>query len=170
MILFSKEAHTGSDKEGDMSNVKTYKKNSVIFFEGEKGETMFDIIWGSVGIYSNYGKPDQKLLTRLEPDSFFGEMGMIENLPRSATAVALEDTDVMEITFEGFSKYLEKKPAKAYTILEHTSKRLRELSCDYVEACIAINEYVNNEENGEKQSSELMAKMKKISAARSKKK
>ena len=153
-----------------MSNVTNYKKNAVIFKEGDIDDKMFDIVWGSVGIFANYGKPDQKLLVKLGPDEFFGEMGMIENLPRSATAVALEDTDVMEITFEGFAKFLEKKPARAYTILEHTSKRLRELSCDYVEACIAINEYVANEEKGEKPSAELMAKMKKISAARSKKK
>ena len=144
-----------------MSNTKSFKKNQVIFFEGEKGETMYDIVYGTVGIYSDYGKPEQKLLTKLGPESFFGEMGMIEKLPRSATAVALENTDAIEI---------KDRPAKAYTILQHTSKRLRDLSCDYVDACVAISEYVQAEEDGVKPSDALLERMKKINAARTKKK
>lgn len=153
-----------------MSNTKSFKKNQVIFFEGEKGETMYDIVYGMVGIYSDYGKPEQKLLTKLGPESFFGEMGMIEKLPRSATAVALENTDAIEITQEKFAEYLKERPAKAYTILQHTSKRLRDLSCDYVDACVAISEYVQAEEDGVKPSDALLERMKKINAARTKKK
>lgn len=149
-----------------MLDVKTYKKNEIIFREGEEGKTMFDIWYGKVGIYSAYGTPEQKLLTILEDDAFFGEMGMIEELPRSATAVALEETQVQVISLDSFGEYLEKKPAKVMTILEHTSRRLRQLSYDYVEACAAIKEYVTAEEKNEKPSKELVEKLKKIDKAR----
>ena len=153
-----------------MTNFKKYKKNEVIFSEGETGDTMYDIVWGSVGIYSAYKTPDQKLLKKLTEDEMFGEMGMIEARPRSATAVALEETQVYEITLDRFGDYISQKPAKAITILQNTSKRLRELSCDYVDACAAISEYVAAEEAGETPDDLLLKRMKKITDARKKKK
>ena len=148
-----------------MTESVKFKKNEVIFREGEVGKTMYDIVSGTVGIYSNYGKAEQNLLTKLGPEDFFGEMGMIEELPRSATAVALEATEAFVVTKENFKDYITDKPAKALTVLEYTSRRLRRLSYDYVEACAAIAEYVKTEEKGEKPSSDLMAKLKKINAA-----
>ena len=141
-----------------------FKKNEIIFKEGDAGNTMYDITSGSVGIYSNYGTAEQNLLTKLGPEDFFGEMGMIEELPRSATAVALEATEACVITKDNFKDYITEKPAKALTVLEYTSRRLRRLSYDYVEACAAIAEYVKADEKGEKPSADLMAKLKKIDA------
>lgn len=153
-----------------MTNFKTFKKNEIIFKEGEVSETMYDIVWGSVGIFSAYGTPDQKLLKTLSDDEFFGEMGMIEGAPRSATAVALEETQVYMIDPDRLSAYIKEKPSKALVILQHTSHRLRELSCDYVNACAAISEYVAAEEKGEKPDDSLVKRMKLIRAAHSKKK
>lgn len=148
-----------------MTESVKFKKNEVIFREGEVGKTMYDIVSGTVGIYAEYGTKDQKLLTKLVPEDFFGEMGMIEELPRSATAVALEAVEAFVVTKENFKEYITEKPAKALTVLEYTSRRLRRLSYDYVEACAAIAEYVKADEKGEKPSDDLMAKLKKIDAA-----
>ena len=148
-----------------MTESVKFKKNEVIFREGEVGKTMYDIVSGTVGIYAAYGTEDQKLLTKLVPEDFFGEMGMIEELPRSATAVALEAVEAFVVTKENFKEYITEKPAKALTVLEYTSRRLRRLSYDYVEACAAIAEYVKADEKGEKPSDDLMAKLKKIDAA-----
>lgn len=153
-----------------MATTKTFKKNEVIFREGDNEDFMYDIWSGKVGIYSEYKTPAQKLLVTLESEDVFGEMGMIEQLPRSATAVALEDTQARVISYENFKEFISEKPAKAYTILQHTSSRLRDLSLDYVEACAVIAEYVKAEKNGEKPSAELMAKLKKIDGARKKNK
>ena len=152
-----------------MAETRKFKKNEVIFREGEEGNTMYDIIYGVVGIYANYGTKSEKLLTKLESEAFFGEMGMIEGLPRSATAFALENTETAVITNENFIEYLSVKPAKAFDVLKHTSYRLRQLSADYIEACAAIYEYVNDEKEGKEHSDELIGKMKKINAARRKK-
>ena len=148
-----------------MAEIKKFKKNEIIFREGDSGNTMYDIRFGTVGIYAAYGTKEQKLLTKLESEEFFGEMGMIEGLPRSATAVALENTEVAVITNDNFSEYLSVKPAKAFEILKHTSYRLRQLSADYIEACAAMQEYVKDEKDGKAHSDELMNKMKKIDAA-----
>ena len=153
-----------------MTQTEKFKKNEIIFREGDSGETMYDIISGTVGIYSAYGTEEQKLLTKLTEEAFFGEMGMIEKLPRSATAVALEETTVRVITADTFKDYISEKPAKALVVLQYTSNRLRRLSYDYVEACSAIKEYCKAEEAGEKPDAKLLEKLKKIDAESKKKK
>ena len=72
---------------------KTFKKGEIIFKQGDLSDCMYDILWGQVGIYADYGTPEEKLLTTLETERFFGEMGMIEGRLRSATAVALTPQD-----------------------------------------------------------------------------
>ncbi len=87
--------------------------------QGQFQSTMFDIGKGCIGIYANYGEADEKQLATFGPEQVFGEMGMIESLPRSATAVALEDeTVVYEIDEEEFSSYFRDKPAKVFLIMK----------------------------------------------------
>ncbi len=71
--------------------VKKFKKGEVIFQKGDAGDCMYDVYTGQVGIYTKYGTPDQTLLAKYYPDQYFGELGLIDRVPRSAYAVALED-------------------------------------------------------------------------------
>jgi len=133
------------------SMLQTFKKGEIIFKEGEYGTCMYDIRWGSVGIYANYGKENEKLLTKLRPEEFFGEMGMLDSYPRSATAVALEpDTQAIMITAETFDKYFKERPAKVMAIMQHMSQRIRELTRDYMDACRALTEAVEGDAAEEK--------------------
>lgn len=142
------------------NSLQTFKKNDVIFKEGTYQPTMFDIVSGSVGIYANYGTPEEKLLTTLNEEDFFGEMGMIECRPRSATAVALErETVLMEITQDEFSEYFKEKPAKVVAIMQHMSSRLRQLSKDYLEACRTIDQCMELETEKKPKSESLIQQM-----------
>ena len=116
--------------------LKTFSRNEIIFREGDAANCLYDIHWGKVGIFANYGTDNQNLLAELKPEEFFGEMGLISHLPRSATAVALEDnTRVQLISAEVFSKYLQEKPAKVLMIMMHLSSRIRKLTKDYMDVC-----------------------------------
>lgn len=153
-----------------MTEIKTFKKNEIVFREGDAGDFMFEIVSGGVGVYSDYGKPEQKHLATLEKGDFIGEMGMIEKKPRSATAVALENSELALITGENFDEYLKKEPKKAVRILRYTSSRLRKLSVDYVGACAAASEYLRIKDMGLKQSPDLMKRIKAITDKAKKKK
>ena len=143
--------------------IQTYKKGQVIFKEGDKAECMYDIRWGSVGIYANYGTKEEKLLTKLSAEEFFGEMGLIDDEPRSATAVALEkDTKVEVINRECFGYYLQENSTKVLVIMQHMSHRLRNLTKDYVEVCKTVAEAVEAEKNGEEKSEGLQKNIKKF--------
>ena len=144
------------------NKVLNLEKNEIIFKEGDKSDCMYDIRRGSVGIYANYGTKEEKLLTELTQDQFFGEMGIIEGYPRSATAVALgEGTELMVILKEAFEDYCKNNPEKTVLIMKNMSARIRDLTRGYLEACHTIAESMEAEQKGEKKSNSLLARLKK---------
>ncbi len=129
---------------GFTTDVEAFKKGTIIFKEGEPGKCMYDIHSGSVGIYKAYGTPDEKCLTTLSVNKFFGEMGMLEDDVRSATAVVLEDETTLEIIFpKDLKELFNKNPAKVEMIIAHMSYRLRKLTNEYNDACKRIYEKLN---------------------------
>ena len=128
------------DNHGKIDSQR-FRKYEQIFQEGAPGGCMYVVQQGSVGIYSAYGTKEEKLLTTLEPGRFFGEMGMVRGLPRSASAVALENgTVVSAIGWDTLSQYFRETPAKVVGIMQQMSERIAELSDDYLEACGAVTE------------------------------
>lgn len=123
------------------SNIEIYRQGTVIFKQGEYARCMYLIYSGSVGIYSKYGTDEQLLLTMLHPGSYFGEMGMVSDDLRSATAIAeTEDTCVEIIRPEDLEKMMEESPEKVEAILKHISNRLRVLNGDYLAACRELSD------------------------------
>ena len=147
--------------EGD--GMRTYRKNEVIFCEGDASDCMYDIQRGSVGIYVNYGKANEKKLVELTVEQFFGEMGMIDNLPRSATAVALEEnTQAKIITAEDFPRYMQEKTPKVIMIMQHLAARLSKLTEDYMQVCRAASEAQSAEQVSGDQSGWFKESMKRF--------
>ena len=127
---------------------KTFRKGQVIFHEGEAGDSMCDLYMGRVGVYANYGTDDQRLLTEYYPDQYFGEMGLLDHAPRSATAVALEDeTCISFVTEDSFGEFFEKNPARVLMVMQQLSQNLRKRTKDYVEVCRTIHEQPVKEGN-----------------------
>ena len=136
-------------------NIKKFAKDEVIFLEGAIESFMYDLKKGTVGIYVNYGKPEEKLLTKLNADDgnvMFGEMGMIDTMARSATAVALEEVEACVVTGNELGEYFKENPEAVLEIMQNMSKRIRALSKDYLDACRAVFEMVDTEKNGKEKS------------------
>jgi CRP-like cAMP-binding protein len=118
------------------TDVLEFKRGEIIFREGDTGNYMYAIYGGSVGIYINYGTASQTKLTQLYSDAFFGEMGLIGEEKRSATAVVEEDGTILEcIRAENLEELFKSNAVKIDMILCHLSHRLRRLTIDYVAAC-----------------------------------
>ena len=142
-----------------MTDTILYKKNELIFQEGAEASCMFEILSGSVEVYASYGSPEQRLLTTLLPGDSFGEMGLIEHQPRSATALAAEKTEVRTITDADMDSYFRSRPGKLLQIVRMTTTRLRELTVDYADACKAVEEFSKAEEAGVEQDPVLIKRM-----------
>ncbi|QUA54460.1 cyclic nucleotide-binding domain-containing protein [Aristaeella lactis] len=116
--------------------VESCDKGQIIFREGESGTFMYAIHGGTVGIYTGYGSTLEKKLTTLYPNSFFGEMSLIDHERRSATAVAEENGTILEIiSAENLQDLFKANPLEVDMILRHLSSRLKKLTIDYVKAC-----------------------------------
>ena len=102
-----------------------YAAGDVIFREGELGTEMYIILEGEVHIIKHINNQSH-LLSRLEKGDFFGEMALLESVPRTADAVAQSDVKVLPINGARFDEMLRKNPEIAVRIIRKYSKRLRE--------------------------------------------
>ena len=122
-------------------NIKTYRRGEVIFRQGDPGDSLYDIQSGRVEIIFDRGGPREQKLADLYTNQVFGELGLIDHAPRSATAVAMEDDTIVDvITEDTFLEFFEKNPAKMLVILQQMCSRLRRTSREYAEACHTIRE------------------------------
>lgn len=134
---------------------KTFKKGEIIYRQNDYEAWMYDIEYGSVALYQNYGKPDEVRITALIGDGYFGEIELVEARQRTTTAVALEKTLVRVITAEDFGALFTEKPAMVMSIMQQMSARIRELTRQYLEACRVVTEAVDAERDGREKSREL---------------
>lgn len=102
-------------------------RGGIIFREGDLGQEMYIILSGSVEItVEREGKP--LVIARLGQGDFFGEMAVLEEEPRSGTAVALEPTLVVALTQESFRRLLNEDGELAWRMLKVLSARIRALN------------------------------------------
>jgi len=104
-----------------------YQKNEVIFYEGEPGLGMYVIESGSVKIYKDYDDNTLKEeLATLRVGDFIGEMALLDESPRSATALANEDTTLLGLFRPDFFNLVDKKPRLGNKILLKLAQMIAE--------------------------------------------
>jgi signal transduction histidine kinase len=110
-------------------NLKTIsiKKGERIIRETEEGYCLFIILKGKVEIEKEvkHSEPPIAPLTVLEEGEFFGEMSLLNGEPRSANAIALEDTELLEIPEEEFQRLCFSHPNIMFNLVRALSERLR---------------------------------------------
>ena len=149
-----------------MNKTKLYQCGTVICREGEPGDCMYEIETGKVGVYHDYGGPNEKLIAELFGGKMFGEMGLVDHAPRSATVVAAdENTVITTITEEDFFEYYRENPTKVLDIIQQMCHRLRETTKNYIEACHTVYDTVETKKSGEKKSKSLLERINKLREA-----
>jgi CRP/FNR family transcriptional regulator/CRP/FNR family cyclic AMP-dependent transcriptional regulator len=104
---------------------RRYPKDSVIFFEHDPGDSLYLIVSGRVRVTILADDGREIVLAVLGEGDFFGEMSLLDNEPRSATAIAMEDTEVLIIHQKEFFSIVEKRPPILIKLLSVISARLR---------------------------------------------
>ncbi len=111
---------------------KTYKPKELIFEEGKPGVALFIIRTGEVSIFKKGTLGVEKNITTLTEGNFFGEMSLIEELPRSASAKTNKESILFLIYKVKFDWFIEKNPREGlkiiYNLAAILSSRLRETS------------------------------------------
>ncbi|MCH2533232.1 MAG: cyclic nucleotide-binding domain-containing protein [Bdellovibrionales bacterium] len=91
----------------EVAEMKTYNAGDIIFSEGSSSEAMYVINFGSVRIQQKTKDGDDLEVAVLGTGSHFGEMGFLDNEKRSASAVAIEKSDIVSINYDDLKKALE---------------------------------------------------------------
>jgi CRP-like cAMP-binding protein len=106
-------------------SVRTFQPGEVIFSEGEDSREMFVVLEGQVEIVkkSSVGAPVR--LAAIARGEFLGEMSLLESLPRSATARAINDVKLLAIQPGGFLLKIRRDPTFAFEIMQSLSRRIR---------------------------------------------
>jgi signal transduction histidine kinase len=104
-----------------------FAAGEVIFHEGAEGDSMFLVWSGRVAIVKGDLESPVILAYRIAGE-IFGEMALLENQPRSASIVALEDTRLLELSRSRFEQLLGEQPAISRSIMEVLSARLRHMT------------------------------------------
>ncbi|MDR2543148.1 MAG: Crp/Fnr family transcriptional regulator [Treponema sp.] len=102
---------------------RTFHKGEIIFSEFELGDTFYLIQTGRVQLVKLVGEIE-RTLDILHPSEMFGEMAILENSPRSATAVALDEVKVLEFNSQNFEILLMGNPQIALKLLKMFCKRI----------------------------------------------
>lgn len=109
---------TGNDIE-----TRLVKAGSIIFREGDEANEFFVIKSGQVRIHLG-----NRTLTELSADNIFGEMALIDNQPRSATAIAITDVELVPVSERQFLFMVSQTPHFALKVMRVLAQRLRATS------------------------------------------
>jgi CRP-like cAMP-binding protein len=130
--LFSHLKNRDLKRIARLSRYCTYPKGEKIISEGEQDGSLFVIISGEVEVVKNLGHQNEKCLRRLGSLCYFGEMALIDDLIRSASVIAREDTRALCIDQWDLRKEIVKYPVLAIELLQMLNRRLQALEKNFV--------------------------------------
>ena len=102
-----------------------FLKDSVIFIEGSAADKFYIVMDGEVEVWKDYGDQRKSLLASHGPGHFFGEMALVDELPRSATLLARTDTLALSIERDAFHTLIRSNVSIAMSVMKSISLMLR---------------------------------------------
>ncbi len=148
-----------------MKESKQYRLNEIVFRQGDESFCMYRVLRGKVGLFLDYGSSDEVKLAELLENQIFGEMGLLDHVPRSATAVVLEEeTELEAFTEEDASGFFEQNPESGMLLLMQMCSRLRSTTRRYVDVCHTVRDALDAETFGYQKNDELLARIAKYAA------
>jgi uncharacterized protein len=116
------------DKLKQLGTVRKFNIDDYICREGEQGNEMYIIVSGKVAVYINSVEGYPIKVSEISQGSFFGEMCLFEDLPRSASVVAVEETCTLTINKLNLEIFIQSQPSLTYKIMKGLSSRIRSLN------------------------------------------
>ena len=122
-------------KFADFCEMREMGEGTTVFIENMPGEALFLIKKGTIRISKMFAEGDEKTLVVLGPEDIFGEMAVIDGLPRAATARVAEDVDLISLNKKSLERLCREDAALALKLVSNIvkvfSKRVREANEEY---------------------------------------
>jgi CRP-like cAMP-binding protein len=109
----------------ELMRERSYPKGSVILFEDDPGDALYVVTSGQVKVVLIGEDGREVILSVLSEGSFFGEMALLDDEPRSAHVIAMTDSVVLALRRDDFRNRLRASPEVGIALLRELSRRLR---------------------------------------------
>ncbi len=142
----------------ETSRIRKHRKGVQLLAEGESGESLYLIISGRVKIFVSDENGNEMILFVESAGGYIGEISLLDDSPRIASAVTMEATEVISISKQSFKALVKENPDIAFNIIATYSKKLRR-STNVIRSLALRNVYqrlvlklleLSEEENGVK--------------------
>lgn len=124
------------DELRKIAQERNFSSGQVIFREGDSGDGIYIVKEGAVEISGALSQNVRRVFAKLGPGEMFGEMAVLELKPRSASATAVDSTQVYFIPRNELLQMLERSPALSLDLLREISQRLRDFNRRYIDETI----------------------------------
>lgn len=118
---------------GRKGRTRKFAAGEMIFRAGDPGDGFYTVESGRVQISAAIGNNETRVLATIGPGDFFGEMAVLDDAPRSATARAEEATTAFFLSRDELLDLLEREPRLALNIIREFSARMRALNRKYAD-------------------------------------
>lgn len=109
----------------ERGSIRPYRRGTYLFHQGDDSPEVFFLVSGRVEISSTSASGHRQLHTTLDRPQFFGELGVLGGMPRSAAALALEESSVWVVPAAAFLEFLSEEPAASRSILRALSRQVQ---------------------------------------------
>jgi CRP/FNR family transcriptional regulator, cyclic AMP receptor protein len=123
--LFKGAPERALEVAASVIQLRSYEPETVIFQEGDKGEALYMLVEGMVKLSKVDLGGYEKTLTILQPPEFFGEMALLGNTTRSATAISLGHIETYLLFADDFNKLIQTYPTVSLNLTTTLAQRLR---------------------------------------------
>ncbi len=115
--------------------IREMSEGTTVFIENMPGESLFLVKRGTIRISKMFAEGDEKTLVVLGPEDIFGEMAVIDGLPRSATARVAEEAELISLKKKELERLCRENASLALKLVSNIvkvfSKRVREANEEY---------------------------------------
>lgn len=120
---------------------RCYEPGEALMRKGEQGNSLFLVVSGAVKIVSVSAQGEELILNQCGAGETIGEMSLIDQSPRSATAIATAPTRTLELSHAAFTEALKQRPELSFTLIKSMSSRLR-FATTYIEKAIDWSRHI----------------------------
>lgn len=118
---------------GNVCHKQTLDTGEIICKEGSEANRFFIILTGAVEVWKDYYQKEPDMLAVHGPGHLFGEMALVDELPRSATVIAREKTELLYIYRDDFQRIIKENSSIALSIMKSVSAMIRKSNESFVE-------------------------------------
>jgi len=105
----------------------SFRRNDVLFTEGDSPDSLFVVLRGRIAMVNTSTDGRESVLALMDRGDLFGEMGMLDDRPRSATARALEPSTLLRLPYEPVVDLLESWPSLLWGVVRLLAGRIRNM-------------------------------------------